>query len=98
MCARFGFDYFVRRWRGEVAPGRLFWHDMLLGGTLLNVASTLAAFGALAVKAPSWLALALHFAPVPYNAFIVAAVWRSRADAPLTLAASVAWFVVMLAL
>jgi len=98
VVARFGFGFFVRRWRGEVVLGRLFWRDMLLGATLLNVAATLAALGALAVKAPSWLALALHFAPVPYNAFIVAAVWRTRAGAPLTLAASVAWFVVMLAL
>lgn len=98
MVARFGFGFFVRRWRGEVVLGRLFWRDMLLGATLLNVAATLAALGALAVKAPSWLALALHFAPLPYNAFIVAAVSRSCASAPLTRAASAVWFAVMLAL
>lgn len=98
MGAQLGSGFFARRWRGEVALGRLFWRDMLLWATLLNFAATLAALGAVAAKAPAWLALALHFAPVPYNVFIVAAVWRSRACAPLTRTASVAWFAAMLAL
>lgn len=72
----------------------IFWRDMLVAGTLLNL---LASFGALilaALGAPA-AAVALHFAPVPYNAFLLAALWRLPGRPGAAVAAGVAWFVVM---
>lgn len=52
-------------------------------GTAVNLLATLAAVIALAQQAPAWLVAALHFAPLPYNLFLVAAVGRSpRRTAP----------------
>jgi hypothetical protein len=37
------------------------------------------------------IAAAVHFSPVPYNAFLVAAFWRSAQRTPATGAIAVAW-------
>ena len=77
-------SFFARRWRGQIAWQRLFWRDMLAVGTVLNLA---ASFGAVAV--------ALHFAPMPYNLFLCLALWRlAQRPAPVA-AAALAWLVVM---
>lgn len=59
----------------------LFWRDMVLVGTLVNLLFT---GGALAMAASGLsiaLAAAVHFAPLPYNLFLVGAVWRLPASA-----------------
>lgn len=70
-------DFFRMRWRREVLLDRLFWRDMLLVGTILNVASSALALILLGLKLPLGLVLAVHFLPVPYNIFLTIAVWRT---------------------
>ncbi|WP_036258395.1 hypothetical protein [Mesorhizobium sp. WSM3224] len=69
--------FFRRRWKGETPLDRLFWRDMLLVGTVLNMASSALALILLGLKLPLWLVLAVHFLPVPYNIFLTIAVWRT---------------------
>jgi len=74
-------DFFRTRWRGETPLDRLFWRDMLLVGTILNIASSALALILLGLKLPLWLVLAAHFLPVPYNIFLTIAVWRTAEKA-----------------
>ena len=74
-------DFFRKRWRGEAPLDRLFWRDMLLVGTILNVVSSALALILLGLKLPLWLVLAVHFLPVPYNIFLTVAVWRTAVKA-----------------
>jgi hypothetical protein len=91
------------RWRGEGPLGEVFWNDMLLVGTGINVATTLAAMALLASEAPTALAAAVFFAPLPVNLFLLVAVWRSAEAAPPGLAtaarlAAALWFLAATAL
>jgi hypothetical protein len=69
-------DFFRSRWQGRVPLDRLFWRDMVLVATAINVASTGLALALLGLKLPLWLVLTAHFLPVPYNIFLTLAVWR----------------------
>lgn len=82
-------NFLARRWRGEVPLRRLFWRDMLMVGTLVNLLATFAALMAAATGAPMAVAVALHFAPIPYNVFLFMALWRlpGRPAAAATVAA-----------
>jgi len=50
--------------------------DMLIGGTLINVVAMAAAFALFGIEAPTWLATAVFFLPLPYNLFLVFVVWK----------------------
>jgi len=56
-------DFFRTRWRGETPLDRLFWRDMLLVGTILNIASSALALILLGLKLPLWLVLAVQSHP-----------------------------------
>lgn len=71
-----------RLWRGDVALARIFWAYAILYGTLLNIGTTIATLAAVAANAPAWLAVMIFLLPVPYNIFIVVAVWRSARRYP----------------
>ena len=90
-------DFFRSRWLGQVPIDRLFWRDMMLVGTGINVASSAAALVLLGLKIPLGLVLAVHFAPVAYNIFLTIAVWRtaekSGAKASLMLLGSALWLI-----
>ena len=81
-CARF----FRTRWRGEAPLARVFWNDMLLAGTIVNVISTLLAVLLLTTGASTPLVALVHFSPLPVNLFLVVAVWRSAESAAGTAA------------
>ena len=68
--------FFRSRWRGEVPLSRVLWRDTLLVGTLLNLASLVVTFVLLKNGAPTALVALVHFSLLPYNLFLVAAVWR----------------------
>jgi hypothetical protein len=85
--------FFLARWRGRVPLGRLFWRDMLLVGSAINVASALAALMLLAHGASMAVGAGVHFAPVPYNLFLFAAVWRASQRKPATRACAGCWLV-----
>jgi hypothetical protein len=76
------YDFLASRWNGRVPIERLFWRDLLLVGTALNAATTLAALALLTAQAPLWATLIVHFAPVPYNLFLAFAVWRTAEQKP----------------
>ena len=82
-------DFILSRWQGEAPLATVFWRDMILTGTLINVLATLAMVALLAVKAPVLVALGVFFTPLPLNFFLVVAVWRSarRSADSFTLAA-----------
>ena len=91
-------DFFRSRWLGEVPIDRLFWRDMMLVGTAINIASSAAALILLGLKMPLGLVLAVHFAPVPYSIFLALAVWRTAdrvggARASLFMLGSALWLI-----
>lgn len=73
--------FFTRRWRTEVPMRVLFWRDMVLVGTLINLLATGLALAMAASGLSIALAAAVHFAPLPYNLFLVASVWRLSTSA-----------------
>ena len=69
MTASQGF--IARRWRGDVPLRTVFWRDMLGVGTAVNVLFTFAALIAATQGGPSWVAVAIHLLPLPYNLFLL---------------------------
>jgi hypothetical protein len=69
-------------WRGELPLSLVLWRDMALVGTVVNIAAMGAAFFAIALGASMMTFIVIHFLPVPYNIFLVAAVWRAAERAP----------------
>jgi hypothetical protein len=66
-------------WFGELPLSRVFWHDMLVVGTAVNLATMGLAVLAVILGASTPAGIAIHLAPVPYNILLVTSVWR-RAD------------------
>ena len=64
-------------WRGEKPLWEAFWWYAMVFGTLLNLLTTIIFFFMVSAGAPYWLALAEFALPIPYNIFMVVAVWRS---------------------
>jgi hypothetical protein len=90
--------FFRSRWQGRASPDRLFWRDMLLAGTAINIASSALALVLLGLKLPLWLVLTVHFLAVPYNIFLTLAVWRTAektggAKASLMMLGSALWLI-----
>jgi hypothetical protein len=89
--------YFIDRWRGCIDLRRLFWSDMLLVATLINLALSLGGVLLLTQGLPLGVALTLHFIPVPYNVFLQLAVWRHPRRNLGHMAASLSWLAMMVA-
>lgn len=70
-------QYFSRRWHGQVPLAVLLWRDMLGVGTVVNLIATILALAAIIQGAHAGFAVALHLAPMPYNLFLFAALWRA---------------------
>ena len=89
--------FLASRWRGEVPFERLFWFDMLVVGTLVNLAAATLSLILFGLDAPAAAAIAVFFSPLPYNLFLFAVVWRAaeRAQSSRALAwlGAVAWLV-----
>ncbi len=86
-------SFFIERWNGRTPLARLFWHDMLVVGTLLNLSASLLALFVLAADDNAGLAVTLHLAPLPYNIFLLAALQRHPACTFFASAGGVLWFV-----
>ena len=71
--------YVRRLWCGELPLPRVFWLDLILVGTLVNLASLIAAILLLAGEAPTAWGVAIFLAPIPYSLLLFAGVWRSAA-------------------
>lgn len=73
----------------------LLWRDMLGVGTLVNMLFTFMALMAASQGALFWAAAAIHFAPLPYNLFLVAAVVRAVPRSRIAAAVSLVWLALM---
>jgi hypothetical protein len=94
------FAFFVRRWERQVPLGTLVWRDMFLVATLINLVAAFASLMALGFKAELPVVLAVFHAPMPYNLFLVGAIWRTSQLVDTTRASTakfgaVAWLVAM---
>lgn len=95
--------FLTTRWKGETPLETVFWRDMLVVGTVVNLASTAAALALLVGGYPVWLGLTVELLPIPWNTFLLLAVWKAaeREGGPSATTANVVgalWFFVMLAL
>lgn len=90
-------NFLASRWRGEVSFERLFWFDMLVVGTIVNLVAAALSLILFGLDAPAAVAVAVFFSPLPYNLFLFAVVWRAagRAHSSWVLArlGAVAWLV-----
>jgi hypothetical protein len=84
-------SFLARRWRSEVPMHTLLWRDMLGVGTVVNMLFTFMALMATSQGAPFWAAAAIHFAPLPYNLFLFAAVVRAVPRNRIAAAVSFVW-------
>jgi hypothetical protein len=89
-------NFFAQRWSGQVPWQVLLWRDMLGVGTAINLGATLLALVAAIQGAPTGIVAALHFAPLPYNFFLLAAFWRLPQRPVLAAALAAAWFLAVL--
>jgi hypothetical protein len=84
---------FVRaRWQGDVSLRRLFWWDTLAVATLINTFVAILAMILLAkgmTDGSGWLLL--HVILLPYNLFLVVAVWRHNQSENKVRLATLGW-------
>ena len=88
-------NFFSRRWHGRVPLLQLLWRDIIGTGTLINLVATMLALAAVTQGAPSGLAVALHFSPLPYNLFLFGALWRTPGRSEFAVGLAFAWLVLM---
>ena len=89
------FSFVRSRLDGRVSLRLMLWRDMAMMGTLINL---LASFGALMLVAQgvgTGAALFVHFAPTPYNLFIVGAIWRAPVCRRRQAIAAGVWLILM---
>lgn len=73
----------------------VFWRDMLGVGTTANLLATFAALMAVSQGASSWVAAVIHFAPLPYNVFLFAAVERAAPRSRIAAMLALVWLAAM---
>lgn len=88
--------FFARRWRGELPVATLWWRDMFAIGSGINLLASFLALMLVAQGARTGVAMVVHFAPVPYNLFLLTALWRHPSRTPPFSMLGAAWFAVML--
>jgi hypothetical protein len=71
--------YFRVLYRGELPLARVFWTDMILIGSMVNIVGTAVAMLLFVSGAPIALGVFVHFAPVPYNVLLFLSVWQAAA-------------------
>lgn len=86
----------VSRWRGETAPAVLYWKDIVVVGSVINLVTSFAALMLAAQGVHLAIAVAVHFSLLPYNAFLVMALWRTPRCSRAMVWTSALWLVVMM--
>ncbi|MFN4038030.1 MAG: hypothetical protein ACK4IB_01735 [Erythrobacter sp.] len=94
-------QFIRRRLAGTIPLAEAFFTEMLVIGSMVNIAIALCAFAMIAADLPVWMPIAVFLAPLPYNAVLVISVWRSAQKAGPTQAGlvrgvAVVWFVLMI--
>lgn len=88
-------NFFSQRWQGQVPLAVLLWRDMLSVGTMINLTATFLAIIAIIQGANSWIAFALHLAPMPYNIFLLTAILRAPDRNKFASSIATGWLVVV---
>jgi hypothetical protein len=70
-------SFILSRLRGDAPLHTVFWRDMIIIGTGLNVLSLAALLVLVAAEAPDRWQLAAQLSPHLWNLFVFFAVWRS---------------------
>lgn len=91
-------DFFYARWSGHVAVMRLFWFDMLTVASALNLILVFISLFMLAQRVDWPWVLAVHSLALPYNVFLVSAVWRHAMTPVWMTALSAMWLLVVVAI
>lgn len=84
--------YFGSRWHGHVPQGTLVWWDMVVVGTLINAVTGLASLILLARGVSGGVWAALQLLVLPYNVYLLLAVWRTASDSIALRSLAVCWF------
>ena len=69
--------FIASRWRGEASAAVLYWRDMLAVGSIINLFTGFAALMLAAQGIHLLIAAGVHLAALPYNVFLVVALWRT---------------------
>lgn len=80
-----------RRWRGEAPLSQLYWRDMMIAGSVINLFTGFIALMIAAQGAYLWVAATVHFATLPYNVFLVLALWRTPGRSTVMTWTSLVW-------
>lgn len=84
-------NFYGERWRGQVPLSQLFWRDMLIVGSVINLFTGFIALMIAAQGSELWVAATVHFATLPYNVFLVLAVWRTPQRGTVMAWTSLVW-------
>jgi len=87
--------FFSIRLNGKVPFKSVFVNDMLVIGTMINVIATLIALAVMIQTDNAILAVVIHLIPLPYNVFLVLAVWRASGHDSLALMLAAGWFILI---
>ena len=68
--------FFSERWEARIPFQKLFWRDLLVFGTGVNVLVTFVGLMLIAQGYPPYWAVITHLLVLPYNMFLVLAVLR----------------------
>jgi len=85
-------QFFLLRWQGRVSHRQLFYWDMLGVATLINATVALISLILLAKGWHGSIWLLLHAVLIPYNAFLLASVWRHARTPALFRIVGAGWF------
>jgi hypothetical protein len=85
--------FITQRWQGRIGWRTLFWRDLLLIGTGLNLLMTGTALALLSRDVPAQWVLLVHLLPLPYNLFIVASIGSAPRRPALVMGVSLFWLV-----
>jgi uncharacterized membrane protein len=86
-----------RLWRGEAPLDVAFWNWAVIGGLLVNIATSIGFFLLMQAREPMAALLVGYGLSVPYNALAAIGVWRSAAryDGPPHLAGLARWITLL---
>lgn len=89
--------FITQRWQGHIGWRTLFWRDLLLIGTSLNLLMTGFALVLLSQDTPLQWVLLAHLLPLPYNLFILRALSRAAERPAVVMGVSVFWLILFVA-
>jgi hypothetical protein len=88
-------NFFADRWRAQACFQTVFWRDLVILGTLINVSFSIVGLMFVAQGYSGLFALTLYFLIFPYNVFLLLSIWRWPGVKSIFKAASGGWFLLV---